>query len=229
MPCDWWRFLRLLHAAGRSVLVCAGRCGGQRTTSRPTGRDAARNLRRQRASEATRQQKAISHANDTLVRRAIAARFATAVYAALSPDGKLTYCNAGHNPPLVVGKCGVRRLETGGIVVGVFEQACFDEQTLQLEPGDVLVAYSDGLTEARNLDGEEFGEERLMTCVRANCDLAPTKLLECVFDAVDKTLAHRRHMPRPCDPSPSGLRFVPPESQRWRSPRPGRRRSRRQG
>ena len=63
-------------------------------------------------------------------------------------------------------------------------QACFDEQTLQLEPGDVVVAYSDGLTEARNFGGEEFGEERLMTCVRANCDLAPTKLLECVFDAV---------------------------------------------
>ena len=126
----------------------------------------------------------IRQANDTLVRRAIAARFATAVYAALASDGRLTYCNAGHNPPLVIGKCGVRRLETGGIVVGAFEQACFDEQTLQLEPGDVLVAYSDGLTEARNLGGEEFGEERLITCVRANCDLAPTKLLECVFDAV---------------------------------------------
>jgi steroid delta-isomerase-like uncharacterized protein len=127
---------------------------------------------------------AIHQANDALMRRAIEARFATIVYGALSCDGTLTYCNAGHNPPLLVGKHGTLRLETGGMVVGAFEQAIFDEQTLQLEPGDLLVAYSDGVTEARNAESDEFGEERLLACVRANCDLAPTELLQCVFDAV---------------------------------------------
>jgi sigma-B regulation protein RsbU (phosphoserine phosphatase) len=78
----------------------------------------------------------------------------------------------------------IARLETGGMVVGAFEQTMFDEQTLQLEPGDLLVAYSDGLTEARNTEGDEFGEGRLLACVCANTDLAPTELLECVFDAV---------------------------------------------
>ena len=94
--------------------------------------------------------RAIRQANDVLLRRALEARFATVVYAALTAAGTLTYCNAGHNPPLLIGKRGVLRLETGGIVVGLFEHTTFDEQTSQLEPGDLLVAYSDGVTEARN-------------------------------------------------------------------------------
>lgn len=73
---------------------------------------------------------------------------ATVVYGALSTDGRLTYCNAGHNPPLLIGERGVLRLETGGMVIGAFERTLFDEQTLQLEAGDLLVAYSDGVTEA---------------------------------------------------------------------------------
>jgi len=129
--------------------------------------------------------KVISHANDALMRRGVEARFATVLYASLSTDGRLTYCNAGHNPPLLIGKRGVLRLETGGMVVGLFEHA-FDEQTLQLEPDDLLVAYSDGVTEARNPDGEEFGEERLLACVRDNCNLAPSELLQCVFNAVNQ-------------------------------------------
>jgi sigma-B regulation protein RsbU (phosphoserine phosphatase) len=136
---------------------------------------------------------AICQANDALMRRAIEARFATIVYGALSCDGALTYCNAGHNPPLLVGKRGVLRLETGGMVVGAFEQAIFDEQTLHSEPGDLLVAYSDGVTEARKATGDEFGEERLLDCVRANTDLAPSELLECVFKAFTSSAQeHRR-------------------------------------
>jgi sigma-B regulation protein RsbU (phosphoserine phosphatase) len=126
----------------------------------------------------------ICEANEALLRRAIPARFATVLYAELLPNGRLTYCNAGHNPALLVGKGGVQRLETGGLPVGAFEHATFDEETLQLEPDDVLVAFSDGLTEARNTDGEEFGEERLLTCVRAYRELAPTALLESLLGAV---------------------------------------------
>ncbi len=126
----------------------------------------------------------IRHANHLLVRRGIESRFATTVFAELLSDGRLTYCNAGHNPPLLFCKNGVRRLETGGLMVGAFERASFDEQTLQLEPGDLLLAYSDGVTEARNPEGDEFGEERLLTSVQANWDLAPADVLECVLDAV---------------------------------------------
>ena len=129
---------------------------------------------------------AIRAANETLFRRGIEARFATVVYVTLSCDGRLTYCNAGHNPPLLLGPSGVQRLETGGGVIGLFDDVRFDEQTLQLEPNDLLVAYSDGVTEARNVWGEEFGEERLLARVRDHCDEAAPKLLQCVFDAVDQ-------------------------------------------
>ena len=76
------------------------------------------------------------------------------------------------------------RLEIGGMVVGLFEHTMVDEQTLQLDTGDLLLAYSDGVTEARNPDGEEFGEERLLASVQANSDLAPSELLQSVFSAV---------------------------------------------
>ena len=128
----------------------------------------------------------IREANDALMRRAIEARFVTTVYGVLGEDGRLTYCNAGHNPPLLIGTRGVRRLETGGMVVGLFEHTNFDEQTLQLETGDLLVADSDGVTEARNFEGHEFGQERLLACVRANSDLGPADLLDGIFDAVDQ-------------------------------------------
>jgi sigma-B regulation protein RsbU (phosphoserine phosphatase) len=125
-------------------------------------------------------------ANEALVRRAIEARFATAIYSVLDRRGRLTYCNAGHNPPFLVGKSGVRRLECGGTVVGAFERTIFDEETYQLESGDVLVAYSDGLTEARDASGEEFGEERLLSCVKANRALSPADLLECLLSTAQQ-------------------------------------------
>jgi hypothetical protein len=127
----------------------------------------------------------IRQANNLLVRRGIESRFATTVFAELTSDGRLTYCNAGHNPPLLIGKSGVLHLETGGTVVGLFEHT-FDQQTLQLETGDLLVAYSDGVTEARNPVGEEFGEERLLACVQANSDLAPSEPLQSVFNEVNE-------------------------------------------
>ena len=54
------------------------------------------------------------------------------------------------------------------MVVGMIKDETFEEQTIQLEPGDILVAFSDGITEARDLDGEEFGEERVLACVNAH-------------------------------------------------------------
>jgi len=70
------------------------------------------------------------------------------------------------------------------MVVGAFAHTIFDEDTQQLEPGDVLVAYSDGLTEARDPGGEEFGEERLLSCVKANCALSPSDLMERLLSSV---------------------------------------------
>jgi sigma-B regulation protein RsbU (phosphoserine phosphatase) len=115
--------------------------------------------------------------NDTLVRRAVEARFATLWFAVLSSDGELTYCNAGHNSPILIRKRGVRRLETGGTIVGVFKQASFEQEVLQMEPGDTLVVFSDGVTEALNCDYQEFGEERLFACLQAQYELPAASLV----------------------------------------------------
>ncbi len=99
--------------------------------------------------------------NNGLLKRQIDARYATVFFATLTPDGVLTYCNAGHNPPVVVSGAGVRQLASGSVPVGLFSSATYADERTQLEPDDVLVIYSDGVTEALNMAGDEFGEERL--------------------------------------------------------------------
>jgi sigma-B regulation protein RsbU (phosphoserine phosphatase) len=127
---------------------------------------------------------AVDAANRAMLRRAVPSRFATVVYAVLSSDGRLTYCNAGHNPPLLIGQSGRRWLQRGGTVLGVFDRAEFEEETIQLGDGDRLVVFSDGVVEAQGEDGTEFGEERLAACVEANQDMAPAALVGCVIETV---------------------------------------------
>ena len=126
----------------------------------------------------------LSRVNQALIRRSIESRFATAFYAVLAPDGSLTYCNAGHNPPLVMRTGSVERLETGGLILGLFEQATFEEATVQLVKGDILVTFSDGITEALSASGEEYGDARLIECVEQNRSLPTPDLLEAILASV---------------------------------------------
>ena len=104
----------------------------------------------------------IARVNAALFRRAVEARFVTLLYGVLYPDGQLTYCNAGHNPPILMGKDGIRRLDKGGLILGLFDHIEFDEETLIMQPGDPLVVFSDGISEALNPQGEEFGDLRIV-------------------------------------------------------------------
>jgi len=125
----------------------------------------------------------LARVNDELVRRTIESRFATLLYGVLC-DGRLTYSSAGHNPALIVGPGEVRRLERGGLILGAFPGASFEEETVSLDPGDVVVVFSDGITEAVRPDGSEFGEERLLAAIRGGRELPPTRLLHEVLDSV---------------------------------------------
>ena len=92
--------------------------------------------------------------------------FASLFYAEYEPASRLlTYVNAGHNPPVVArrnyGRCKVVSLNSGGVPVGALKESRYDSDTFQLEPGDVLIAYTDGLTESENSGGTAFGQERL--------------------------------------------------------------------
>ena len=95
------------------------------------------------------------------------APFVTALIAQMDCDrGVLTYCNAGHFPPILFRQDGdVQLLETGGPLLGALQGAEFASGELTLGPGDTLVVYSDGVVECRNPEGEEFGLDRLIAAL----------------------------------------------------------------
>jgi phosphoserine phosphatase RsbU/P len=102
-----------------------------------------------------------------------------------APTRRLTYTNAGHLPPLLLSTDGsMRRLDCGGTVVGLFDDLSFEEGSVQLKPGDLFLAYSDGVTEPEN-DFGEFGEARLIQLVRENLHLPLARISEVVTAAVD--------------------------------------------
>jgi sigma-B regulation protein RsbU (phosphoserine phosphatase) len=130
----------------------------------------------------------ISRVNLALYRRGIESRFVTLMYGAMRPDGRLTYCNAGHNPPLIIPRAGtgqeIRRLECGGPIVGLFDSATFSEETVTLNAGDWLIVFSDGVSEAMSVSGDEYGEGRIISCVERNKTVEPRQLLEALFTDV---------------------------------------------
>jgi sigma-B regulation protein RsbU (phosphoserine phosphatase) len=126
----------------------------------------------------------ITRVNQALIRRAIENRFVTVLYGVLHADGRLSYCNAGHNPPVLLGASGVRRLEAGGPIVGLFEFASFEDEVVQLEPGDWLVVFSDGVSEALSASGDEFGDDRIIECVTTLREATPKAMLEGLFARV---------------------------------------------
>jgi sigma-B regulation protein RsbU (phosphoserine phosphatase) len=96
----------------------------------------------------------------------------------------LAYSNAGHNAPVLLTATGIRRLEKGGVVLGVFEDAAFEQGALTLSPGDIVVAFSDGVTEARNQADEEFTDERLVRTVAPLRGSGPQAIVAAVVAAV---------------------------------------------
>ncbi len=97
-----------------------------------------------------------------------------------SASGELVYCNAGHNPPLLIRHSGnVESLEASGIPLGISRAAQYQQNSCRIEKGDVLVLFSDGVTEARGVDGEqEFGEDRLISVVQGERDGSVDDIIE---------------------------------------------------
>jgi phosphoserine phosphatase RsbU/P len=115
-------------------------------------------------------------------------RFVTLFYAELNPElGRLTFLNAGHNPPLIVHAGGtMEQLASGGLPLGIMADAEFREGRTQLHPGDVLVIYSDGVSEAVNPAGEEFGPTRLYEVVARNLDASASGIRDRIESALTK-------------------------------------------
>jgi phosphoserine phosphatase RsbU/P len=143
-------------------------------------------------SEATRAPEnlaaAVSNINRLLYEASSSNRYATFFYGQYDPaQRKFDYVNAGHNPPMVFPGSGedgaVIRLESGGTVVGLLESVHYQQGSVRLSPGDLLVAFTDGISEAMNLNDEEWGEDRLIDAIRGCRSSSAQELLECIFEA----------------------------------------------
>ncbi|HZE68092.1 MAG TPA: SpoIIE family protein phosphatase [Pyrinomonadaceae bacterium] len=115
-------------------------------------------------------------------------RFVTLFYAELDPEsGALSFLNAGHNPPLIVHSAGtVEQLASGGLPLGIKRDAEYREGRTQMQCGDVLVIYSDGVTEAVSPTGEEFGPTRLYEVVSRNVDASAAGIRDRIESALTK-------------------------------------------
>ncbi len=116
-----------------------------------------------------------------------ASRYATFFFAVYAPDsGKLRYVNAGHNPPFVV-RNGSQplRLETGGMVVGLMKEVPYSEGSVQLQDGDIFLAYTDGISEAMTAQDEEWGEERMLAATLKARALDAKQILQQVMSSAD--------------------------------------------
>jgi sigma-B regulation protein RsbU (phosphoserine phosphatase) len=97
----------------------------------------------------------------------------------------VAYCNAGHFPPILLRADGqVELLEAGGPLLGAMDDATFQSGHVRLEPGDTLLAYSDGVLECRNVAGEEFGSARLLTALQQTKQLTAPNALVALLAAV---------------------------------------------
>jgi sigma-B regulation protein RsbU (phosphoserine phosphatase) len=119
----------------------------------------------------------ISEVNLRLHKDTLDSEFVTAFYGVFSPDGRrLTYCNGGHEPVLLLRQGEVRELGVGGMVLGIDRDAKYVRAIEHLEPNDVLVMYTDGLLDATNYQDESYGRARLRESLRAHADL-PARFL----------------------------------------------------
>lgn len=126
------------------------------------------------------------HLNRFLLERARGEKYATVFYCMVNSEGLFSYANAGHCAPFLVSLDGrLRKLHTSGMPVGMLEEAQFQVVQLVLEPGDKIVIYSDGLTEAENAAGEFFDTERLRTCLRDNSSLGAAQLHKALMSTLD--------------------------------------------
>ena len=129
----------------------------------------------------------MSHLNAFLLDRTRGEKYATVFYCSLESSGRLSYANAGHCAPFLVGRDGrVRKLNTTGTPVGMVEDAPIQMLQAQLDPGDKIVIYSDGFTETENADGQFLGTETLRNLVRENAGQDAVGLHSALMTALDR-------------------------------------------
>ena len=131
----------------------------------------------------------LSAVNHRILEETGAEQFVTVFYGVLDPiTGKLVYCNAGHCLPLLFGARddAVRELRTTGMALGITDDVTWEQEIVQLAPGDMLVLYTDGVTEAQNEHRALFSEERLQACVQPNLGRSAQDIQDAVIANVEE-------------------------------------------
>lgn len=124
----------------------------------------------------------VTHVNRFFCESSLAGQYATLVCGMAKPNGEIEIHNAGHCPAIVAGREGVSRLESTGLPLGMFRDTEFAPMRVQLQAGDTLFLYTDGLSEASN-DSDEYGVDRVMTLVRQQAARQPAELIAaCLHD-----------------------------------------------
>ncbi|HWW23258.1 MAG TPA: SpoIIE family protein phosphatase [Edaphobacter sp.] len=131
------------------------------------------------------------HVNRLVYESSTASRYATFFYAELDPQTRvLTYVNAGHNPPVILRGDQVIHLEATGTVIGLIPDAPYARAGVLLQSGDVLLCFTDGISEAMTHTDEEWGEDRMIACAqqlisRPDCNASAQQILDCILEAAD--------------------------------------------
>ncbi|MDQ7052327.1 MAG: SpoIIE family protein phosphatase [candidate division KSB1 bacterium] len=138
----------------------------------------------------------IDKANSILFHNTESDKFATLFFGMIDAETqRLHFCNAGHNAPILLRNTGQsERLKTGGLMIGVFEESEYEEEAVSMHPGDMLVVFSDGISEVLNTAEEEYSEQRLLEFVRTHPAQTAAELIESI-------LADARSFAGPIPPS----------------------------
>jgi sigma-B regulation protein RsbU (phosphoserine phosphatase) len=190
---DYYDFIRL---SGTGLGIAIGDVSGKGMPAALLMATLRAYLHGQTLSGMTNLADVMASLNRLVYESSAANRYATFFYAQYeATTRRLEYVNAGHNPPVIVrARSGsdrpeIIRLETGGPVIGLMPDCSYGQGSVTLEEGDVLVLFTDGITEAMNRAGDEWGEDRLMQVISANRALPARDLIDRITRASDEFVA----------------------------------------
>jgi sigma-B regulation protein RsbU (phosphoserine phosphatase) len=130
----------------------------------------------------------LSAVNRQVHASSLADRYATLFYGVFDEAARtLQYVNAGHNPPLVIRRDGsITWLESGGVPLGIFPNSTYEQGAVQLDSGDIVIAYTDGMIEAVNPSGEEWGVGRLRRAAVESKAQRADEIVDAIFTSLDE-------------------------------------------
>ena len=178
---DYYDFIKI---SNNKMVLCLGDITGKGLPAAMLMANLQATLRGQAFTQQTIKEK-IKNSNRLLFNSTSNNRFATLFYSELDfANHTFNYCNAGHDPPVNILKNETTRITEGGLLLGCFDFAEYEEGNKTFEIGEILVVFSDGIAEAMNEYDEELGEEKLINIIQANLNLSSKEIVDIIVNEV---------------------------------------------